>query len=167
MLVTSIFSFSHNVFDPIKYRNLYLTLYHTILTFNESEKGDLKTFWKKEKVLVTSIYFLLFPQCFLPYQRQKSSYELHLFCHLQMLSIWSHPKLSFGKELINICRLQMPRVCTRLKNYPSSKSLVLRFCSCFSLTTRSRHLTTLKKKALENTVGKGENAGNQHFLLSP
>ena len=24
---------------------------------------------------------------------------------------------------------------------------------------------TLKKKALENTVGKGENAGNQHFLL--
>ena len=25
----------------------------------------------------------------------------------------------------------------------------------------------LKKKALENTVGKGENAGNQHFLLFP
>ena len=24
---------------------------------------------------------------------------------------------------------------------------------------------TLKKKALENIVGKGENAGNQHFLL--
>ena len=23
---------------------------------------------------------------------------------------------------------------------------------------------TLKKKALENTVGKGKNAGNQHFL---
>ena len=27
--------------------------------------------------------------------------------------------------------------------------------------------TTLRKKALENTVGKGENAGNQHFLLFP
>ena len=26
---------------------------------------------------------------------------------------------------------------------------------------------TPKKKALENTVGKGENAGNQHFLLFP
>ena len=26
---------------------------------------------------------------------------------------------------------------------------------------------TVKKKALENTVGKGENAGNQHFLLFP
>ena len=28
-------------------------------------------------------------------------------------------------------------------------------------------LTILRKKALENTVGKGENAGNQHFLLFP
>ena len=32
---------------------------------------------------------------------------------------------------------------------------------------RSRLLTTLKKKAFENNVGKGENAGNQHFLLFP
>ena len=32
---------------------------------------------------------------------------------------------------------------------------------------RFRLLMTLKKKALENTVGKGENAGNQHFLLFP
>ena len=28
-------------------------------------------------------------------------------------------------------------------------------------------LTTLKKKASENTVEKEENAGNQHFLLFP
>ena len=27
--------------------------------------------------------------------------------------------------------------------------------------------TTLKKKAFENIVGKGENAGDQHFLLFP
>ena len=33
--------------------------------------------------------------------------------------------------------------------------------------TQSQLLTTLRKKALENTVGKGENAGNQHFLLFP
>ena len=26
---------------------------------------------------------------------------------------------------------------------------------------------TLKKRALEDTVGKGENVGNQHFPLSP
>ena len=34
-------------------------------------------------------------------------------------------------------------------------------------TTEVRLWTTLKKKALENTVEKGENAGNQHFLLFP
>ena len=32
-------------------------------------------------------------------------------------------------------------------------------------TKQSRLLTTLNKTALENTVGKGENAGYQHFLL--
>ena len=34
-------------------------------------------------------------------------------------------------------------------------------------TTQSRLLTTLQKKACEIIVGKGENAGNQHFLLVP
>ena len=34
-------------------------------------------------------------------------------------------------------------------------------------TIQSRILTTLKKKPFENSVGKGENAGNQHFLLFP
>ena len=38
-------------------------------------------------------HFLLFPQCFLPYQ--KSSYDPQLFCRLQMLSIWFSPK--FGR----------------------------------------------------------------------
>ena len=34
-------------------------------------------------------------------------------------------------------------------------------------TRQSQLLTTLRKKALENTEGKGENAGNQHFFLFP
>ena len=34
-------------------------------------------------------------------------------------------------------------------------------------TTQSQLLKTLKKKALENNVGKGGNAGNQHFLVFP
>ena len=34
-------------------------------------------------------------------------------------------------------------------------------------TTQSRLLTPLEKKAFENIVGKGENAGHQHFLLFP
>ena len=36
--------------------------------------------------------FLLFPQCFLLYQRQKLSFLLYLIFRLQMLSIWSGPK---------------------------------------------------------------------------
>ena len=34
-------------------------------------------------------------------------------------------------------------------------------------TTQSRLLTPLEKKAFENIMGKGENAGNQHFLFFP
>ena len=42
----------------------------------------------------------------------------------------------------------------------------------FNSATQSRLLTTLRKKAFENkafenVVGKGENAGKQHFLLFP
>ena len=35
------------------------------------------------------------------------------------------------------------------------------------ITWFSRVLTILNKKAFENIVEKGENAGNQHFLLFP
>ena len=38
-------------------------------------------------------------------------------------------------------------------------------CIGLLFPTYSRLLTTLKKKPKENIVGKGENAGNQHFLL--
>ena len=34
-------------------------------------------------------------------------------------------------------------------------------------TTQSQLLTILRKKPFGNIVGKGENAGNQHFLLFP
>ena len=37
----------------------------------------------------------------------------------------------------------------------------------YPFTTQSRLSTPLEKKALENIVGKEENAGYQHFLLSP
>ena len=37
-------------------------------------------------------HFLLFPQCFLPHHREKSPFQQHLFCHLQMLSIWTSLK---------------------------------------------------------------------------
>ena len=39
-------------------------------------------------MLVTSI-LLLFPQCFLPFTDQTSTFRLHVFCCLQMLSVWT------------------------------------------------------------------------------
>ena len=36
---------------------------------------------------------------------------------------------------------------------------------CLNSLPKSQLLTTLEKKAFENLAGKGENAGNQHFLL--
>ena len=53
-----------------------------------------RRFWEKEKN-VGNQQFLLFTQCFLTYQRQKSSSELHVVCRQQMLSVWSRPK--FGR----------------------------------------------------------------------
>ena len=44
-------------------------------------------------------HFLLLPLCFLFDQREKSSVQQHLICCLQMLWIWSCPKMSFGIEL--------------------------------------------------------------------
>ena len=43
----------------------------------------------------------------------------------------------------------------------------LSFSVIISLLHHPNIITSLKKKALENIVGKGENAGNQHFLLFP
>ena len=79
MLVTSIFFFSHNVFYPMNITLMFsvtfnlssanafnlgepkilssgkgLILYHTIPTFNDFNRGLLKTLWEKEKMLVTS-----------------------------------------------------------------------------------------------------------------
>ena len=45
--------------------------------------------------------FLLFQQYYLPFPKHISIFQLNLFCHLQMLSIWTSPKiLLFGKVLI-------------------------------------------------------------------
>ena len=43
----------------------------------------------------------------------------------------------------------------------------VRWKQFYLFTTQFRFLTTLKQKVFENIVGKGENAGNQHFLLLP
>ena len=64
-----------------------LTLYYTIPTFNDPEKVAffLKTLWKKEKMLVTSI-FSFSHNVFYPSQKSFFFFESHFFCRLQMLS---------------------------------------------------------------------------------
>ena len=79
-----------------------LTLYHTIPTFNDPEK---KAFWnhcmKRRKCLVPA--FSSFPRMFSTFPKQISFFQSHLFCCLQMLSIWMCPKiLLFGKELMHL-----------------------------------------------------------------
>ena len=58
-----------------------LTLYHTILTFDDPENELLKKLWEKEKMLVTSIFSFL--QSFLPVPKHISIIQSYLFCHLQ------------------------------------------------------------------------------------
>ena len=54
---------------------------------------------------------------------------------------------------------------TKALNLDQSKILLLGKDLTLSFTTESWLLTTVKRDALENTEGKGENAGKQHFLL--
>ena len=69
-----------------------LTLCHTIPTFNDhKEEGFGKPCGKKKKNAGNQ-HFLLFPQCFQVYHKEKSSFYQRLIC-LQMLSIWSCPKM--------------------------------------------------------------------------
>ena len=69
---------------------LSLTLSHTVTPINASGKEAFsKHCGKRGNCLYKQ--FLLSPQCFVLFQRQKLSFLLHLICHLQMLSIWSGP----------------------------------------------------------------------------
>ena len=65
-----------------------LTLYHTILTFNDPETD---CFWKHlgKGETAGNQHFFLFPQCFLTLPNQFSILHPHFFSCLQMLSIWT------------------------------------------------------------------------------
>ena len=80
----------------VKIRNLQcdnmLTHYHTVLTFNTSGKESCRKHCRKRKKTGNK-HFLLFPQCFLLVPIEIPIFESLLFCRLQMLLIWSRPKL--------------------------------------------------------------------------
>ena len=54
-------------------------------------------------------YFILFPQCFLPFKKEKSNFKWHLICRLLMLSIWASLKTCrLVKSLGHQCHLTKP-----------------------------------------------------------
>ena len=90
-----------------------LNLYHTNLTFNDPvERSLLKTLWEKEKMLVTGI-FSFSHNVFLPFPKQISFFQSHLFCRLQInaFNLDQSKMLSFGKESIDICNEQISHPC--------------------------------------------------------
>ena len=200
-------------------------------------------------MLVTSI-FSFFPQCFLPFPKQVLIFHSNLFCHLQMLSIWTSLRFCHLVELKLSCKdnlfihtimfgkkkkefrmpsispiwvkqfkyfLSMTEMRGRIRRqFWGQRVLALNFQECarwrksircvdvvspffiehiicyslqmlniLTLYQTTKNLDVTKKKAfahnkikvakmrislydrVENTVGKGENAGNQHFLLFP
>ena len=77
--------------------SLNLSIYHTIPTLKKNASEN--TVEKEENA--GNQHFLLFPQCFLVYHKEKMSFKQCLIFGLQMLSIWSCPKIChFGKGLI-------------------------------------------------------------------
>ena len=71
--------------------------------------------------------------------------------------------LSFGKELSYSISFRV-HISWQMNYSYVIRVVKSRDCVVKS-TTQSRLSTTLYKKPFENIVGKGENAGNQHFLI--
>ena len=98
MLVISNLIFSNNVFKTSLHQGhqhlglfgKMLTLYLTKKKISTKGRRLLKIFWEKEKMLVTSIFS--FSQHVFYNTTKKSILESHLFCHLQMLLIWTSVK---------------------------------------------------------------------------
>ena len=121
MLVTTIFSFSHNVFYPIiPLFEPHLKCFLQMLVFWTSKKFCplvgfnpfpdkavfkhvcstilLKTLEKGQ--IAQNKLFLLFPQCYLPFWRTLHRFHQIYNCRLQTPSVWMHPNL-FICERIN------------------------------------------------------------------
>ena len=72
--------------------------YHTISTFQDLEKEAFENMVRKVENAGNQ-HFLLSSPCFLPFPKQISFFQSYLFCHLQVISIWTNPKMSYYKEL--------------------------------------------------------------------
>ena len=98
------------------------------------------------------LHFLLFPQYFLPFPNIILISSSHFCFHLQRILISISKMLSFDKELAD--RLNHILCCLQLYfSYPFPNQALVFRC--------------LQYKSFENTVGKGEIARHEQFLLFP
>ena len=72
-----------------------LTLYNTIPTLTTPRKKAFENIVGKGENAGNQ-HFLLFPQCFLPFLKQIPIFGSHLYCRLQVLSIWTGLKFCIG-----------------------------------------------------------------------
>ena len=81
-----------STFRIVKFGILGATLYHTIPIFNNPGKEAFENMEGKAENAGDQ-HFLLFPRCFLLIPRRISVPNLHLFCRVQMLPIWTSLKI--------------------------------------------------------------------------
>ena len=74
---------------------------------------------------------------------------------------------TYGCPLLSVPEIHEYASCRLYMTDKMSEIVVKHHTITYLFTTQSRLLTTLRKEAFENILGKGENAGNQHFLLFP
>ena len=113
----------------------------------------MKNMRKRKNAGYQHFLFFFFPRCFKPNQRQKSSFWLISFSRLQILPIWTN---------LEFCHLVRNQVFPKRQNLDSSK--LKEFADDnFRFKENGRKLS----KLVENTVGKGEIARFDQFLLCP
>ena len=69
------------------------TLDHTVMTFDNSDRKDLKTLKEKEKMLVTNI-FILYSQWFFTTPKTEYQFSNIFICHQLVAPIWTGTKFS-------------------------------------------------------------------------
>ena len=127
--------------------------------------------------MLVNQHFLLFPQCFLPFPTEFfppvriETFFTFLFTTQSQLLTTLRKKpfenmMGKGENAGNQHFFLFPQCFLPFPKEFFSHVRIEPFFT-FLFTTQSRLLTTPRKKPFENMMGKGENAGNQHFFLFP
>ena len=97
MLVTSIFFFSHNFLKTLPFKGRVKSRLCGKelkgIFLKGVKEAFLKTLWQKEKMLLIFIFFFL--RNIFYQSAKKSVFSIHLFYHLQMLSILTILKICY------------------------------------------------------------------------